>query len=333
VRGLIWVTYKFTLALLIGVCFGLLTSTSASPITFGKDVLSARYEYPSVLSIWYREDDLDDFYPMCSGTLIEPRVVLTAAHCLDDEGLYAVGYGSDILWSAKLEQVSAIWRHPGYSKRQKVNDVGLLLLEKSIPVTPTKLSSKALTEKIFKNKGKILEIVGWGKNQNGEMANYLRKSTVKDQSLSLAKYKGWRNDVWVAVGRYISKEKVYSGSCNGDSGGPLFAYVNSEIYLTGITSWGAKDCEFEWPSIYVRLSYYINFIESDGIPTLLRNESTLNRALPSVVSEPRIIGLPRAGQTLTCDKGTWSANTSQISVVWSGVGVPYGTGFINNFIR
>jgi secreted trypsin-like serine protease len=198
--------YKACLTVLLGVCFGILTSTSASPITFGKEVLNARFDYPSVLSVWYREDDDEDFYPICTATLIESRIVLTAAHCIDNEGLYAVGYGSDILWNATLQQVSAVWRHPGYSERQNVNDVGLLLLEKAIPVTPTSLSSKSVTEKAIKDKNKTLEIVGWGKNQNGEIANYLRKSIVKDQSLSLAKYKGWRNEVWLAVGRYISKE-------------------------------------------------------------------------------------------------------------------------------
>ena len=183
-----------------------------------------------------------------------------------------------------------------------------------------------MTAKAIKDKSKVLEIVGWGKNQNGEVANYLRKSKVKDQSLSLAKYKGWRNEVWLAVGRYISKQKVYAGVCNGDSGGPLFVNRYGSVAIAGVVSFKfAEECETYLPSVFARMSYYTKSIRADGIPTLLLNESTRNRSLPSVITEPRTTGTARAGQTLTCDKGTWSTNTSQISVVWSGAGVPFGT--------
>lgn len=152
----------------------------------------------------------------------------------------------------------------------------------------------------------------------------MRKASVDDQTKFVSRIKDWRNDIWFAVGKYNSKERVFAGACSGDSGGPLFAILNGRQILAGITSWGAEDCEIGLPSVYVRLSYYTSYIRNTGIPQLLINESKQNRALPSVLVEPKIIGVAKAGAILTCDPGKWSENTSEITAAWSGSGVPYG---------
>ncbi len=311
--------------LFLAFAFLTLGVPKSESITFGKEVLDGSTRYPTVVSVWYAENSEEDYFPICSGTLIEPRIVLTAAHCVLNEGIYAVGYGSDLLRNAKLQTVSATWKNPAYSARQMVNDIGLLLLEKSIPfVTPTALATSKEIVSIVSNKKVRFEIVGWGNNQNKEPATYLRMAVVDDQSSVMKKYRNWRNDVWLAVGKYNKKEKVYAGSCNGDSGGPLFATANGVTVLAGVTSWGAEDCEYAVPSIYVRLSYYIKKIQTEGIPTLLQNEKVQNRAVPSVIIEPRIIGVPKVGQVLTCDKGQWSSSTTSVKSFWGGSGTYVG---------
>ena len=246
--------------------------------------------------------------------------MLTAAHCVLSEGLYFIKYGADMLGDdTELLPVDATWRNPRYSASQSVNDTGLLLLSNPIPgaVIQALPSVKAINSALLA-KGVKLEIVGWGKNQNGEDATYLRKALVDDQTAFARKIKQWapwRNDVWFAVGKYNSKEKVFTGACNGDSGGPLFALVGGKRTQVGITSWGAENCELGVPSVYVRLSYYIGDIQN-GLNQLLVNETKQNRALPSIVTLPIISGTVKAGSSLICNAGTWSSNTISAAVKW-----------------
>lgn len=75
----------------------LVGATPAKAIVFGEEVLSASTQYPWVASIWYAGVDDEYYQSICTGSLIAPDVVLTAAHCLFNSGTYYVQMGSNII--------------------------------------------------------------------------------------------------------------------------------------------------------------------------------------------------------------------------------------------
>jgi secreted trypsin-like serine protease len=290
----------------------------AKAIVFGEDVLSASTQYPWVASIWFAAPNSDYYEPMCSGSLIAPDVVLTAAHCIFNYGTYYVQMGSDIIDGqndATFYEIDAVWKNPRYSKRNLVNDIGLLkLTTPQSAVAPMPYATKRDLAAVKKSKN--MEILGWGQNQSGERATYLRYTRVTEQlraARSLYPAKNFNPNTMIAAGRYIKRERVYTGACYGDSGGPLLATIKGVKKVIGVTSWGKKGCNTKAPTVFTNVAYYEKDL-AKGMATLQRSALVLNRAMPSIISEPSISA---AAGSLTCNSGSWSTNTSQIQIQWT----------------
>lgn len=73
-------------------------------------------------------------WSMCTLTLIDERVVLTAAHCVDVPGNYTVMFHFD------QYQVTDITIHPDYDVDAMIGDIALLTLETAPNITPIPIS-------------------------------------------------------------------------------------------------------------------------------------------------------------------------------------------------
>lgn len=242
------------------VGFLLISTLSASAITYGEEETQAAQKYPWVVLVLHFAVDEDTPDYTCTGTLITPNTVLTAGHCVDPRGRFEIKYGiTTFNEEGRSFEVTGAWRSPRYSeKRFGVNDIGLLRLKENIPNAKTVALGSANNIKLAES-SKQLKLFGWGIDQNGEQATYLRIATVINQSPLLKKIlgKSFNSDVWFAAGRYIAKERIYSGACNGDSGGPLMGTVKGKFVQIGITSFGAEDCDTSNPTIFMRVGYYL----------------------------------------------------------------------------
>ena len=163
----------------------------------------------------------------CSGTLIAPRVVLTAAHCLEggSAGQLSIFFGTDSTNPSSGQQVPvrAILAHPQYQGWD--HDIGLIELDAAGPATPIERNTTALAATMA---GQDVRVVGFGVSVDGGDGSGIKRT-------GLTTFDSLESDYF-----YVRAKNQQSG-CYGDSGGPNFMTLGGAEVLAGVTSFGTED--------------------------------------------------------------------------------------------
>jgi V8-like Glu-specific endopeptidase len=212
-------------ALALVGCTAAPSGISRHAITNGSD----DSDDPAVVAVGERRIDCQDTLDtICSGTLIAPRVVLSAAHCFAAlgpdtryetfQGPGAVGNGGE------LHHVVEVMVHPDFDAQTHTADLALLLLDSPSSAPPIPLATAPLDASLV---GKTIRLVGFGVSAPGHGAG------TKRQGLATL------TAVDADTLRYQPDPAL---TCDGDSGGPGLLDEGAGEQLAGVTAAGDAAC-------------------------------------------------------------------------------------------
>ncbi len=205
------------------------------------------------------------FSGLCSATVVAPRVVLTAAHCVEN---LSPGDTVNFLSGAtylppELSLSSHEWHiHPDYAGSSggygsPPYDIAVLILDadartQGVEPIPINVEHYVLA-------GQIIQAVGYGTTEDG----------------------GWNTRRWWTTMPVVWEQALYyatdgqdvTGICSGDSGGPmLFDIPGQGIHVMGVVSSGEEGCV--GLTFYPRTDAYVDWLD-DYLPVGPCAEETL----------------------------------------------------------
>lgn len=176
----------------------------------------------------------------CSGVVLAPHLVLTAAHCVEAaDGKY---YVTGLAREGVRVDVAEVARHPEFRKTDA--DIALVKLVKPLPerFLPAFFQGRPLRA------GDSVIVGGYGIAVAGKAD---ARTTLRSAALVVSHL--WRGRATVTDANTGDRNRL--GPCNGDSGGPAFTY-RGMLTLVGIMS--AGDCK--GTASIVTVSHYYGWI-------------------------------------------------------------------------
>lgn len=209
------------------VAVGLALATPASAIV-GGGVPSAEGIGRNVVTIVGSRGNF------CSGTMIAPTIVLTAAHCVQGDATYKI-VEYDARRTPQLRDVAEVATHPKFNlntmlAHRATADVALLRL--ASPIAAARQPQPIAAPRSPIEAGGLFTVAGIGVTVRGDGKS---GGTVRAAKLIAT---GRPGTLQIRLVDPVSEGKDEGlGACTGDSGGPVFEDQQGRAVIIGVVSW------------------------------------------------------------------------------------------------
>ena len=189
----------------------------------------------------------------CSGTLIQYKWYLTAAHCVEglssNDELYVI-FGRDWDNTFDYDEVKRFIIHPDYNGMNSddlSNDIALVELKNGLgSIDPMPLNRDSMNNSWLNDE---LQMVGFGLTSSNSESTGVKRTA--DMYI-------YNFDYYFV---YMQDENEQQNICSGDSGGAALGALGGGNYeLVGVNSFTSGECE-SWYSGVVRVDSYVSWME------------------------------------------------------------------------
>lgn len=223
-------------------------------------------------------------YPICAGTLINNRYVITAAHCAyrgilhehlavrlgefnvitDVDCLNHTTFGEECSDPVQEYSVEEVILHPGYNLRAGKNDIALLRLSTNVqyseyvrPICMPSSKQSGLNEEVQ------LTASGW-RQEIDDVPPVVRKMKFAARWLPIDECtKLYKNSRKQPTNDHVCAVEVRETSaCRGESGSPLMLSVKNQWEQVGTVTFG-MGCGVNYPTVFVKITSYLDWIKEN----------------------------------------------------------------------